>query len=368
MIDRGVQLQLLIGATVPVPAPYAVIDALISLEVTNRDRERDGFQMTFSLGKDSPLDYGLLLSGLFDPPNRVIISVVIGVLPQVLIDGIFTNHQIVPSNRPGESRFIVTGEDISLKLDLDEKSDTYPNQPDSVIVTQIVSKYGLVPKVTPTLDVPIEVQRVPTQQGTDLAFIQRLAQRNGFVFYIEPSDLPGVTIAHWGPDPRLGVLQPALSMNMGAETNVDSPITFSFNALGPATPMVTIVEPLTKTPIPIPVPSSLQPPLSRRPAGSLRTTLPRNTAHLSPSQAALRALTAASQAADAATASGEVDAVRYGRALRSRRLVGLRGVGDSYGGTYYVKEVTHHIERGQYKQRFSLTRDGRGALTPVVVP
>lgn len=368
MPDLGVQLQLMIGPTVPLPAPYPVMEALISLEVRNRDQERDGFQITFSLGKDSPLDYSLLLSGLFDPPSRVIITAIINALPQVLIDGIITSHQIVPSNRPGESQLIITGEDISLKMDLEEKSETYPNQPDSLIVTQLIARYGLIPKVTPTTDVPIMLDRIPTQQGTDLAFIQQLARRNGFVFFIEPGPLPFTTVAYWGLDNRLGLPQPALTMNMGPDTNVDTPINFSFNALGPAMPQVTIVEPITKQSIPIPLPSSLHPPLASRPATPLRRTLPRNTANLNPVQAALRGISASTQSSDAVTAMGEVDAVRYGRALRSRQLVGMRGVGFSYDGIYYVKEVSHQMQRGQYKQRFTLTREGRGALTPAVVP
>jgi hypothetical protein len=371
MPDIGVRLQLLIGPTLPLPAPYPVMDALTSLSVTNRDTERDGFQMNFSLGKDSLIDYGLLLSGYFDPPNRVIIMVFIGVLPQVLIDGIITSHQVVPSNKPGESTLVVTGEDISLQLDLEDKSATYPNQPDFVIVTRLIASYatyGLVPVVTPTTDVPIELDRVPTQQGTDLAYIRQLAEHNGFVFYIEPTLVPGVNTAYWGPENRLGLPQPALTMNMGSDTNADTPINFSFNALGPATPEVTIVEPLTKLAISIPVPSGLRPPLASRPATSLRKTVARDTANLNPIQAALRALSSATESADAVTATGELDAVRYGQALRSRRLVGVRGVGYSYDGNYYVKEVTHRIKRGEYKQDFTLTREGRGSLTPMVVP
>jgi hypothetical protein len=371
MPDLGVRLQLLIGPTVPLPAPYPVMDALTSLTVTNRDTERDGFQMNFSLGKDSLVDYGLLLNGYFDPPNRVIIMVFIGVLPQVLIDGIITSHQVVPSNKPGESTLVVTGEDISLQLDLEEKSATYPNQPDFLIVTRLIASYatyGLVPVVTPTTDVPIETDRVPTQQGTDLTYIRQLAKDNGFVFYIEPTLVPGVNTAYWGPENRLGLPQPALTMNMGSDTNVDTPINFSFNALGPATPEVTIVEPMTKLAISIPLPSGLRPPLASRPAASLRKTVARDTANLNPLQAALKAVSSATESADAVTATGDLDAVRYGQALRPRRLVGIRGVGYSYDGNYYVKEVTHRIKRGEYKQGFTLTREGRGSLTPMVVP
>ncbi|MDF0668198.1 MAG: hypothetical protein P0119_19305 [Nitrospira sp.] len=371
MPSLGARLQLLIGPTVPAPAPYPVMDALVDVEVTNRDQDFDGFKLTFSLGKDSLLDYGLLLTGLLDPPSRVIIQVFIGTLPQVLIDGIITNHQIAPSNRPGESALTVFGKDISLKLSLEEKSETFPNQADWVIVNKLIADYptlGLVPQVTTTTDVPIQVDRIPSQQGSDLDFIQELARRNGFVFYIEPTPIPGVNHAYWGVDNRLGLPQPALTMNMGGDTNVDQPMTFSFDALGPAEPQVTILDPITKRSIAIPLPSGLHPPLARQPAGSLRKTLPRNTANLNPVQAALRGLSSASQSSDAVTATGEVDAVRYGRALRSRQLVGVRGVGQSYDGTYYVQEVTHRIKRGEYKQSFSLRREGRGALTSVVVP
>ena len=371
MPDLSIQLQLMIGANVPLPAPYEVMSAVVQVEVTNKDRERDGFQLALTIGKESPLDYGLLRSGLFNPPNRIIISVIINALPQVLIDGIITNQQMTPSNQPGESRLTITGEDISLKLDLKEVSDTHPNQPDSVIVNKILMNYptlGLIPKVTPTTDVPLETDRVPSQQCTDLEYIRELAQNNGFVFYIEPT-LPTLNTAYWGMENRLGTPQPALSMNMGPDTNVDSPINFTYNALGPASPQVTIVEPNTRLPITIPVPSGLRPPLARQPISSLRTTVNRSSANLNPIQAGLRALATASEtSSDAVVATGEIDALRYGRALRSRRLVGVRGVGDSFNGFYYVKEVRHSIRVGQYTQSFTLTREGVGALSPVVVP
>src|SRR5690348_13070849 len=141
MLDTSIRLQLWVGPTVPEPAPFDVIDAISSLEVTNTDSGRDGFQMTFSLGKDLPVDYGLLRNRYFEPPNRVIIMVIMGSLPEVLIDGIITNHQIAPSNTPGASTLVVTGEDISLKLDLEDKNDTHPDQADSDIVEAILRQY-----------------------------------------------------------------------------------------------------------------------------------------------------------------------------------------------------------------------------------
>ena len=61
---------------------------------------------------------------------------------------------------------------------------------------------------------------------------------------------------------------------------------------------------------------------------------------------------------NAITVSGKLDVSRYGRVLRSRMLVGVRGAGGAYDGFYYVDSVTHNIKRGEYKQDFRLSRDG----------
>ena len=64
------------------------------------------------------------------------------------------------------------------------------------------------------------------------------------------------------------------------------------------------------------------------------------------------------------TASGEIDTARYGSVLYARQLVGVRGVGYSFDGLYYVKSVSHSIRRGEYKQSFQLSREGLGATVP----
>ena len=66
----------------------------------------------------------------------------------------------------------------------------------------------------------------------------------------------------------------------------------------------------------------------------------------------------ASQHSDAVTGEGSLDVSRYGRVLKARQLVGVRGAGDAFNGLYYVKSVSHNIERGQYRQNFSLARNG----------
>jgi hypothetical protein len=366
----GIRLILLLGKTVPLPAPPEVLNALTRVEVTNDAESGDGFQITFTLSKDQPADYNLLQSGALGPSTRVIIGVVLGALPQVLIDGIITHHQHSPSSDPGQSMLTVTGNDVSLLLDLEEKNEKYENQPDFLIVTQLIARYaqyGLVPQVTPTADVPIMLERIPRQHETDLKFIQRLAERNGFVFYIEPLTF-GVNTAYWGAPNRLGVPQPALTLGPGPSSNLNS-LHFMEDALAPVNTSGTFVEPVTKAAIPIPqLPSLRVPPLALSPTAALRTVLMRDTSNQNPAQAATSALARATNAPDSVTGEGEIDSVRYGNALRARKLVGIRGAGLSYDGTYYVRRVTHTITLGDYKQNFTVSREGTGSLLPVVIP
>ncbi len=367
----GIRLVLWMGATVPVPAPYELLQALQSVEVTNDSETGDGFQMTFQMQKDRTLDYPLLTSSVLQPDTRVVVGALMGVLPEVLIDGVI-EHQQFRTDPSSGATLTVTGKDVTSVLDREEKNEPYPNQPDFVIVTRILlgyPQYGLVPDVRPTTDVPIMIDRIPRQQETDLAFIRRMAERNGYVFYIEPLTF-GVNRAYFGPETRLSLPQPALTQGMGPATNVTS-LSFSHDALDPVGTEGLFVDPFFKLSLPIPALPSLKiPPLAASPSRPRRTRKTRDTANQNPARAATTAVAAATNAPDAVTGDGELDAARYGRVLRARRLVGVRGAGLTYDGFWYVRGVTHQIDpgAGTYTQRFRISREGTGTLTPVVAP
>lgn len=366
----GLRLILLLGKTVPLPAPAAAMTALKHVKVINDADGEDGFQLTFALGKDKLGEYSLLSSGALDPAQRVVIGVLLGATLEPLIDGIIYHHQVTPSNEPGKSTLVVTGRDISVLLNLEEKNAEFKNRPDFLIVNEVLlpyAQYGIAPATTPTTDIPIELFRVPRQQETDLHFIRRLARRNGYVFYIEPVTL-GVTTAYFGPENRLGLPQPALSVDLGHHTNVER-LDFANDALAPVGVRGSIVEPITKTSIPIPpLPSLRTPPLAASPTTPLRTNIQRTTAGQNPGQAAVTALAETMNARDPLTTTGQLDTARYGSVLRARRLVGVRGAGLRHDGFYFVRKVTHEIEVGKYTQDFTLSREGLGPTLPVVRP
>jgi hypothetical protein len=127
MIPLGIHLTLLIGPTVAVPAPPPYLEALQRLQVTHNDTGRSGFQMTFQAGRpglSAALDYPLLALPLLKMFNRVIMIVTINAMPSVLMDGIITNQQLSPGDQPGSGTLTVTGEDVSVMMDLSKRTSS----------------------------------------------------------------------------------------------------------------------------------------------------------------------------------------------------------------------------------------------------
>ena len=205
-----------------------------------------------------------------------------------------------------------------------------------------------------------DVQTIDLRQhGKDLEYVKKLADDVGYVFYITPGPTPGLNFAYWGPQIKVGAPQPALNTNMDAASNVEA-LSFEYDSQSAKLPIVLIHENMSKTIIPIPVPAvtPLNPPLGLVPPITLNIEPLRMSAKYSPVQAALIGVAKASKAADVVKGRGSLDVVRYGRLLKARQLVGVRGVGPAFDGLYYVDSVTHEIKRGEYKQSFTLGRNG----------
>lgn len=378
----GVNLTLLIGPSVPLPAPLDIAEAVHSVSVTQNDEGRSGFQIVLQVGRAGPtdlLDYRLLLNPLLRPFNRVVLVVLFNVMPRVLMDGLITNQQFSPGNQPGTATLTLTGEDVSIAMDMEKKRAEYPAMSEMMIATLIIgtyAQYGLVPIIVPppTVDQPLPIERTPVQQGSDLDQLKSMGQRFGYIFYVQPGPVPGTNLAYWGPPKRAGLPRRALTVNQGPEMNVES-ISFAYNALAPTIVKDEVQDRLTNASMPVETFVSLRlPPLAAMPAlpfqlPNVRTSLLDQNSGLSVVQAYARAQGIIDKSVDSVvTAQGELDALRYGDLLEPRGTVGLRGAGFTYDGLYYVKSVSHAISKGQYKQRFSLSREGTGALTPVVVP
>ncbi|HRM47515.1 MAG: hypothetical protein KBH33_09555 [Alicycliphilus sp.] len=378
MFAQGIQLTLLVGPLVPLPVPRVVLDALQSVEVRTAAGSASGFQLTFTITARSPLNTIFLLAagtntGMATPPLRVLLILTMNGSAQPLFDGVMTHVEVQPGGRGQAGTLTVTGEDVTKAMDMQDFSGLpFPAVPVEGRVALLCAKYapfGLIPMVIPVLfpDVQIPIDKIPAQKGTDLAYIQELARQVGYVFYVEPGPAPGTNIAYFGPEIKLGVPQPALNLDMDALTNVES-LSFSFDPTKGVLPIVYIQNQLTRVPIPIPIPNlnPLQPPLGALPTPIANLKVLKDTAKMSPMRAISAGLAEAAKSQDAVSGSGSLNVLRYGRVLKARGLVGVRGAGVAYDGLYYVSSVTSRLKRGEFKQSFELTRNGLVSITPNV--
>jgi len=371
---KGINLTLLVGPGVPVPAPKPVIDSLQGIQV-NSGKDNTGFELTFAVDKKSELTNTMLPAGYFDPIiTRVIIIVTLKGLPHVIMDGLVTRQDFAPSNEVGQSTLSIKGQDLSVAMGLVALTIPYPAFPDVAKIYSILGRYaflGIVPLVIPPI---IPVVKSPTQgfdsqtATTDLDYVKALASRLGYVFYVMPGPLPGQSTAYFGPDISLPVPQGALSVNMDAHTNVES-LSFSLDGEAKKIRVFFILDPVTrKIPIPVPLPNvnAFKPPLGARPTPPARVDFESNSAKKSTTEAARDILGFLMNNTTAISGNGSLDVLRYGRLLKSRMLVGVRGASHAYDGMYYVDSVTHNIKAGEYKQNFTLSRDGLNSNTPAV--
>lgn len=373
-----IHMTLMIGPVIPVPVPDLLIDALDEVTVTSSTYGPSGFQLSFRVNSKSELNTIFLIAvgqntSLGTLPLRVVLVVTLNGRREALFDGVVTNVELQPGEAGRPGTITVTGEDLTRVMDLiDFSGVAYPAMPAEARVALICAKYaafGIIPLSIPSFfpDVPLPIERVPGQRGTDLAYIKLLAEEVGHVFYIEPGPEPLTNIAYFGPEIKVGLPQPALSVDMDAHTNVER-LSFTFDPTKGVLPVVWIQNQLTRAPIPIPIPplNPLQPPLGALPAPLAQIRNLKETAKMNPMQAISRGLAEAKTSQDVVGASGSLDVLRYGGILKARRLVGMRGVGLPYDGLYFVESVTSRLKRGAFKQDFSLTRNGLLPIMPMV--
>jgi hypothetical protein len=374
-LSGAVRLNLFIGPVVPIPAPREVVEAIESVSVQVGSGEtQGGFELTFRLSRRSPLHTVFLLTGGSSIPIvRVVIVATVRGQAEVLMDGVMTNHEVRDSGG-GEPTLVVKGKDLSAVMDfIDFDGIPYPAMPPVLRALTVLAKYaafGIIPMTIPSVieDIPIPIESIPRHQGTDYAYLKMLAHDVGYVFYLDPGPAPGTSRAYWGPEIRVGAPQPALNLDLDTpHRNVES-LSFSFDKERKELPVVWIQEQYSKVPVGIPIPdvTPWNPPLGVVPPLPPKIKFLNENAKLKPWVALMRGLAYASQHSDSVFGQGSLDVARYGRVLKSRGLVGVRGAGEAFDGLYYVSSVSSTIKRGEFKQSFTLARNGLLSTIPKV--
>ena len=370
----GIRLNLFLGETIAVPAPAMLTEALQDVQIELGDEGNDGFQLTFGAGRKAGIvtaDSPVFAHPLLAPFSRVAVQVSFGAQYEMLIDGFITYRQAAPGNEPGGAALTVTGEDVRVMMDLEERTVSHVGLSPDMRVSRILAQYqrflGGPPDVRPPRNsrTPSPEERIPVQNGTDLQYLRKLAEDCAHVFYVEPGISPNINAAYWGPPPKKSASQPALTVNMGPDSNAT--IHFGYDALKLETSSGTAMDPKSRTLQSVSAQLNAARGLGSQPArdfqrGIVRKTLARHRIGGDVMDVLDGGNAAAERSEDALVATADIDVAEYGHVLRPRRLVGVRGAGRQLDGIYYVKQATHAIRRGAYTQRCTLTRESLGAI------
>ncbi|MER7582099.1 hypothetical protein [Kitasatospora sp. NPDC097691] len=343
------------------PAPGEVLDALQELVVETTLDAPGTFRLRLGTGLSPRGEWPLLEADRFTAGQSVRIGAVIGTvpLPVFLFAGYAATRSVVYGENAGDSSVEVGGLDATGLMNLQDRTQAWPNLPDAVIAAQIFAGYRLVPQVSPTGPVLIEPEGTTVQRGSDIRFLRRLARRNGFEVYTLPQANTGIEVGHFHEVSAEGLPVATLAVRAGSASGVTDlrighdmlrATTVTADAMdlrhsGQNAEVTAVSSTIGGTS----VLTGLSPTPVTRLTGSALT----GAGDLRKAAQAL-----VDRAALAIVAEGTVDAsvgpLRPGDPIR------LAGAGPAYSGPWLVRKVVHRISPKAYSQRFTAVRNAVG--------
>lgn len=343
------------------PASSQVIEAIQELEVDDSMDRASAFRIRLAIGSTTDSDWDLLQDDLFAPLTAITVRLEAGPGPaQLLIKGYVTAANVALAEDPGASSLEVVGLDATVRMNLEEKVRDWPNVSDGQIAEQIFGEHDLAPRVTATSPIRSEDEDSTMQRSTDIRFLRHLAARNGYVCYVETDPGTGVETGVFAPLDLAAKAQGTMSVRFGDATNVER-FTARYEMLRPTAAESGGVGIAARTVERGRAASASETLLGKQ--GTLDAVEPQPLVR--PSGTGLNDAGELERYCQGVTdhstwaivASGSLHAAAYGKPLRARRPVNVRGAGGLYSGTYLVRRVIHTFENELYRQQFELTRN-----------
>lgn len=338
---------------------------IIAIEVSEHAREPSTFAISLALtmlpdGSYAHVDDDPAADATPAPWKRITISVGFGDNTEVLLDGYVGGLTPHFGRDDAESHLLLWGHDAAFAMDQEEKIVAWDDRKYSEVAAEIFRRNGLEADVVDTQVLHATRESLLVQRGTDWAFLKQLAERVGFEVYVRGGR------GQFKPPELTATPQADLSGRFGtAATNL---VWFrpEMTAAQPTQIAAARADVVSKKIQKVQIDESPQHPLGSTLADSFRSGrsaagAPRMVVrhHASGSLQEMEALaTGVRRRSDwAVSGEGEVDGRRYGRSLRARETVLIKGMGRTYSGAYYVDEVIHHLTRTEYRQRFKVQRN-----------
>lgn len=348
------------------PASAGLLNAMRRVEMEDHASMAALLRLRLAVAvKEDGSGWTLLDDELFTRLSKITLSVTIGSGPAIpLIDAYVIEVDTDFSTEPNGSLLTVTAMDATVLMHLEEKVKPWPNMMDSDVASSIFSdaNYSFTPVVESTESTREEHDQTLIQRGTDIQFLQHLAERNGYECFVTSGD--GGIEGHFHPPKHDGQPQGTLTVNMGAASNVNR-FQARFDMLRPVTAKGATLDPDD---------ASIQDgsadeatrdeemgDTSSVPSDQPRRILLSQLAMSKAGEVQRYAQAIVDRSSWSIVAEGDLNTLAYGGVLKAKQPVMVRGVGRAFSGRYYVERVRHSISGdGTYVQKFTLRRNATG--------
>jgi len=329
------------------------------IQVVERVRRMTTYRLRFALTIDGDGDLALLNDDRLAPGSNLGIVVPDGDGQAVLVNGPVFGHQIHLDHGAGGAYVDVLGADLSLAMDRESKAQIWEG-PDSDTASSIIgdSDYELTPDVDPTEAQHEEAKHTLVQRATDWAFVQRLARRNGFFFWVT-TDESGDSTGHFKRPDLSASPAHTLVINQ-AQPNVTK-LHVHWNIERPSSATAKQLDFADKSTIDGDVESSPLASLGSSALADISSEVRKIHLHMPADDMgdlAARGEAALIEAGFFIQADLMTTAARLNGVLRSHTVTQINGAGTRHSGKYFCASVVHDIDAEAHAMAAELWRNG----------
>lgn len=314
--------------------------------------------LTFESRRDERGTWFVQDDGRLVPWAPIVIEAAFGSMVEEVMRGYIRQiHADYPEDA-GNARVTVECRDDSLALDREHVREVWGGDApatDTQILTTILGKYGLSPD--PACGTG-QTGLVINQDATDIEFLRRRAEANGYDLFFRSG------LAYFGPMRLDAEPQATIMVYAGDQTSATR---FSVRDDGHQADRVTFDR--AETSGSGTLSETLEPDLpllGNEAATGAGSGLPEfawrmsRQGEMSEDEWRARAQRRANDLSLRVRGEGELDGSLYGHVLRIGEPVGVDGVGERYGGIWFVDTVRHRFSSEGYRQSFKLLRNAYG--------
>ncbi len=298
--------------------------------------------------RDSRVDPGAVLSILVPVGDKV----------HCLVKGPVRSHKVHLVHGGAESYLEVEGSDTTVLMDRENKAAVWDSVSDSEAVTAVLSPYGYLLNVDTTSSRHEAAKHTLVQRETDYRFVQRLARRSGFLFWVQ-ADEAGIEMAYFKRPALEGEAETELTINL--ESPSFQSLDLVWDVEKPTSAPMAQLDLNTKEAIDGTVTQS---PLAGLAGQRLADIVPETrTLHLAApvddaGDLSARAEGALIEAEWFVRIQGQTSLHALGSLVRTHTVVELQGVGTRHSGKYFVGAVKHTISATGHTMDVELWRNG----------